>query len=103
MELLENFLIAPVRSLAWQRKRWVQIGALVMIEQKSKEELAALVMDRVRKTATCQNLTGVTISPCGHDGDWEIKHRSFSGTLSDECRNELTTIVIELKKRYRLK
>jgi hypothetical protein len=75
-----------------------------MIEEKSGEELAAFVMGQVRKTAIWQNLTGVEVDPCGHESDWEIKHRSFNGSsLSDDRRNELTTIVIELKKRYRLK
>jgi hypothetical protein len=74
-----------------------------MIEQKSKEELASLVIDRVWKSAICRNLTSVEVGPCGPDGDWEIKHRLFNGSLSDECQNELTTMVLELKKQYRLK
>ena len=73
-----------------------------MIEEKSKEELAALVMDRVRKISICRNLIGVEIAPHGHEGDWEIKHHLFNGSLSDGCRNALTPIMVELKKRYRL-
>ncbi len=78
------------------------IGAFIM-ELKSREELATIVMEQVRKTVICHNLTAVAVGPFGHDGDWEIKHHLFNGALSDECKNELTTIVFELKKQYRLK
>jgi hypothetical protein len=74
-----------------------------MYEPKSREELAAMVIDQVRKTVICHNLTAVVVGPFGHEGDWEIKHHLFNGTLSEGCNNELTAIVFELKKKYRLK
>jgi len=74
-----------------------------MIELKSAKELAAMVKDEARKTGKCYNLSNVTAVPYGNPGNWDYRVTRNSAGLSEECQNELTAIVIELKKRYRLK
>lgn len=71
----------------------------VFTQLTSAKELGALVMDEARKSDKFPKLTGVTVLPFGHPGDWRVSSSWSGASASEDCRNELTAIEIRLKER----
>lgn len=66
----------------------------------SAKELEALMMSEARKSDKLPTkLTGISVLPFGHRGDWRVSSSWSGAGASEDCRNELTAIEIRLKER----
>jgi hypothetical protein len=85
-----------LRAAGWYKAR----RSMTFTQFKSAKEIAERVMAEARKTDKCGKLTGVTIQPAGHPGDWTIDSRGWTGAGTPaDCVNELTEIARRLKEQ----